>query len=112
MSATPNCKLIESMAAVKTAHDIAGLFDGTTEVEIALDALEWIVSGEWKDNLEKACIIDFILRHGGLNMKNGARLSPIFKQKTNKCSTCHLQGHDKDHCSKKMRELSKQWGHM
>ncbi len=117
MSATPNCERIEKIAAAKTAHQIFGILDGTTGLEIALDAIEFILSGDWKDNLEKACILDFCIRHarasdGGLNMKNVARFSPIFTQRTNKCSSCHLQGHDCDHCSSKMKSLSKRWGHM
>ena len=112
MSATPDCDRIEKIVAVKTAHQIVGILDGSTGVEIALDAIEFILSGDWKDNLVKACILDYCIRHGGLNMKNAARFSPVFTQRTNQCSTCHLHGHDKNHCSSKMQSLSKRWGHM
>ncbi len=46
MSATPNCERIEKIAAAKTAHQIFGILDGTTGLEIALDAIEFILSGD------------------------------------------------------------------
>ena len=42
MSADPNVDHLGTMAAMKTAHDIAGFLDGTCEVEIALDAIECV----------------------------------------------------------------------
>ena len=62
MSPNPNCSLIESMAACKSAHDIYGLLDGSTVVEGIMDVLEAIMSGDFKDNLDKACILDYCIR--------------------------------------------------
>ena len=110
--ASPNCSLIEAMAAAKSAQDIYGMLDGSTFVEFAMDVIEAIWHGDFKDNLEKACILDFCLRHGGINWTNARRFAPVFQQRTNKCSHCHLQGHDANHCSQKMIALSRRWDHM
>ena len=42
MSADPNVNRLKTLAALKTAHDIASLLDGTGEVEFALDAIECV----------------------------------------------------------------------
>ena len=76
-----NASLLESMAAAKTAHDVYGILDGSTAAEIAMDAIEYVWSGDYKvlvisfhdmlslsfsysslssyqNNLEKVCIIE------------------------------------------------------
>ena len=105
-----DANLVEKLAVAKTAHDIYGILDGSTAIELAMDAIEYILSGEWKNNLEKACILEFCCRHGGVNMTNVRRFSPIWSQRTNRCSTCRCPGHDKNHCNSKFKALASKWG--
>jgi len=96
--ANPNVALIKAIAAAKTTHDIMGLLDGATLVEFASDAVEYIVEGDYKDNIEKACILEFCTRHGGVTMSNVRRFSPVLAQRTNRCGTCREFGHNANHC--------------
>ena len=43
-----NTNLLENMAAAKTAHDVYGMLDGSTAAEFALDAIEYVWSGDYK----------------------------------------------------------------
>ena len=43
-----NASLLESMAAAKTAHDVYGILDGSTAAEVAMDAIEYVWSGDYK----------------------------------------------------------------
>ena len=105
---------VEKIALFKTAHDIYGFLDGESEFEVCLDAIEYIMSGECKNNLEKACIIDFCGRHGGITLTNARRFLPTgwFSQKTNRCGNvkCRLPGHQQKDCNPKFEKLSKEWG--
>ena len=97
-NATPNVDIINRMIQAKSAHDVMSILDGECVVEIMYDAVEYIMNGEYKDNKDKACLMEFCIRHGGLTMTNARRFSPVFKQGTNRCSVCRNIGHDKNHC--------------
>ena len=54
--------------------------------------------------------MEFAIRHGGLTMNNLRRFSPAYKQRTNRCSECHLQGHNVNHCNSSLKALAEQYG--
>ena len=98
MSAQPNFRLIQTIAAAKDAYDIGRACTGGSPEESLIDVIQWILSGDWRDNYEKACVIEFCLRHGGLTMHNAGRF--IGMAKTNCCGTCGYPGHNKNHCNR------------
>lgn len=91
----PNRALVNSLEAAHTAKQVADLIDG----ECIIDVIQYVM-GEYKDARDKACIIEFSLRHGGLTMKNLRRYfgSGFFAQKTNRCSKCRRIGHQAKYC--------------
>ena len=111
--ADPNVALIEGVILYKSASRIHGWLTGENHIEVTIDAIEYIMSGDWKSDLHKACIIDFCHRHGGITITNARRFIPssfFGEQRTNKCNQCHLPGHNTNHCSSKLRSLAKQFG--
>jgi hypothetical protein len=93
MSAEPNKELILAIAAAHTAHQVKAALasHGASELVGLLQSLNGI-----SDNIDKACIIDFCLRHGGVSFKNAFRY--IGAAQTNRCSLCRRPGHNKNHC--------------
>lgn len=89
---------------MQTAYDVHSiLVDGgfSLGVDTLIDLFNWVIDGGAKDNFEKACIIDFVIRHNG---RSATSLSwDMFKRytgfsHTNRCSRCHYPGHNKNHC--------------
>ena len=89
----PNKALIQAIAAASTVHQVKAALatHGISEFINLFQALNGI-----SDNVDKACIIDFCLRHGGLNWNNAMKY--IGMARTNKCSACGRPGHNKNYC--------------
>ena len=103
------------MIRCSTVFEVISYLDGEHFVE---EVIDWIMNRETKNHLEKACLLDFCLRHGGLTWENAKRLCPqgaILKaigvtKITLRCSACRCPGHNKNHCHKDLQILSKQYG--
>jgi hypothetical protein len=109
-SPEPNARLIEGIAAVNTARLAMGVIEASCACELAIEAVEFIMNGAFRGPLTKACLIEYCTRHGGVTMTNIRRFLPLFKKRTNKCSTCRCPGHNKNYCSGTMQELSDIYG--
>ena len=89
----PNKSMILAIAAAKSAHDIHHVI-ATHGASLAIEIVQWFQG--ITDNIEKACIIDFACRHGGLTLSNIAKY--IGMAQTNRCSNCRWIGHNKNYC--------------
>ncbi|KAG2488152.1 hypothetical protein HYH03_013295 [Edaphochlamys debaryana] len=105
VSADPNFAFINAVAASKTAYDCCGILtDGgfTLSVDLMADFLNWVLDGGVKDNFEKACILDFIIRHHSSKNLTGLGKDLFMRylglSRTNCCGKCHNPGHNKNHC--------------
>lgn len=95
----PNPTLIN---AIERAEKVSAIHSLLTDagIKVALDALMLLlgIAGSYRD---KADLIEFCIRHGGVTMQNAQRFVPEWTgmgQHTNKCGTCHRRGHNKNHC--------------
>ncbi|KAG2444656.1 hypothetical protein HXX76_001400 [Chlamydomonas incerta] len=104
VDANPNVALINSIAAGKSAYDVYGILaDGgfTASVDMVADLLNWVLDGDVKDNFEKACIVDFVIRHHGKNLMTltwEMTKRYLGMSRTNRCGKCRRPGHTQPHC--------------
>ena len=104
-NATPNRGFIEAVAAgYSTAQLSSILVDGGCSVtaEKVAELLQWLLTGEHYDNEEKACILDFVIRHHGSDLMGLTwdafkRISGLAH--TNRCGNCRRPGHNAAHCA-------------
>ena len=90
----PNKRLIVALVAVQNAGQAYSICMDFGVSNVLLEVLEFLF--EFPDEVERAYLIDFIIRHGGLTMTNAKRC--IGLQQTNTCSKCQCVGHNKNHC--------------
>lgn len=93
----PNRHLIRALVAGQTVAKAYSILMSQGVSEVVEEALELIFE-DIPDAIERAYLIDFIIRHGGVTLHNFRRCSPVFHQRTNKCSKCNFPGHNKNHC--------------
>lgn len=94
--ATPNKTLIRLIQSAKTASKIHSLLTDHG-LHVAMDM------GGFNDDLDRACIVEFCVRHHVSTAEGFARYfhTPwlsYFTQRTNRCSNCRWLGHNKNHC--------------
>jgi hypothetical protein len=92
----PNKDVIQAIAAVRSATRIHSILT-SGGLDLALDVIQFILSnGGFQSDLDKACVIDFCARHGGISLTNIGRF--LGTVKTNRCSHCRWIGHNKNYC--------------
>jgi hypothetical protein len=90
----PNTQLIVALVAAQNAEQAYSILVDGGLSNVVLEVIEFLF--ELPDEIERAYMFDFIIRHGGLTMSNAKRC--IGLQQTNKCGECGCVGHNKNHC--------------
>ena len=94
----PNKRLIQTLVGAQTVAKAVAILESAGLSEAAEEALEFIFE-DFPDAVERAYLIDFVIRHGGLSFTNVRRALPGWAhQRTNKCGKCGYPGHNKNHC--------------
>ena len=94
----PNVRLIQVLAGVQTVARAYSVLQSAGLSELAEEALEFIFE-DFPDAVERAYLLDFMIRHGGLTVANVRRVLPGWAhQRTNKCGKCRFPGHNQAHC--------------
>ena len=95
----PDPELIDQIVKAETTHAIYSLLsDGG--IKVFMDALLLIngIAGSYRD---KADLIEFCIRHGGVTIQNAQRFVPEWTglgQRTNRCGSCRRRGHQATYC--------------
>jgi hypothetical protein len=98
----PNVSLIQGLEAAQTAQGIVSVL---TDFGIcfAIDVINFLMGVE-KSYLDRACLIDFCIRHNGLMSLDSAKRIVNngsfgwLGQKTNRCGNCRWIGHRAPNC--------------
>ena len=98
MSARPDGDLIIAINACENGARCAAMLASEGITEVIQSVLEQIF--EFQDSVERAYMIEYCIRHGGVTRENFMRFTNL--QQTNKCSICRQKGHDKNHCPGKL----------
>jgi len=101
-NATPNVALIKGLEG---AQNVGGIVSILTDfgISFVVDVINWLMGIEGS-YLDRACIIDFLVRHDGLMSLDSVKRAlnnvsyGLCGQRTNKCSKCRWLGHNANHC--------------
>jgi hypothetical protein len=96
----PNRRRIDQFYRAYQVYQLGSIaYDcGVTEAVIS-QILDW--AADLRDDYEKCCFLDFLIRHGGVTLNNARRLLPgIFGGTgTNSCPRCGHVGHISRYCA-------------
>ncbi len=90
----PNGDLIIAINACENGARCANMLATEGISEVVLSVLEQIF--DFDDSVERAYMIEYCIRHGGVTMSNFQRFMDI--KQTNKCGKCRHKGHIQTYC--------------
>jgi len=99
----PNVKRIEAICHAETAVQICKMLSGGALIDEHLQAaVKAIWDRKSATKRDRACVIDYCVRHGGVNTTNARRFlnESLVGQGTNRCSNswCRDIGHQAPKC--------------
>lgn len=94
----PNKNAILAIRAAESAIHVHSIL-ASYGIMMAVDVITGIM-GVKSGDLDKACLIEFCYRHGGLTSHNASRFAYecMGGSHTNRCGNCNWIGHNKNHC--------------
>jgi hypothetical protein len=97
----PNWVLIRTIQGAISAGRIYSIAH-TAGLHLAIEIVSEIIGVSTGSDYDKACLVEFCNRHGGMTGTNARRFAfeCLGGQHTNRCSNCGAIGHNKNHCNK------------